>query len=106
MTDFLRKFSCLQFSICMKKYVFLILLLFSGNLYSQGVFFKMGKNYSSFSYKNNTPFADKIKINGTGSSYELGYTMPLKFKDFSIHENFFVFLQLPHNLKTIRFTKV
>ena len=43
----------------------------------------MGKNYSSFSYKNNTPFADKIKINGTGSSYELGYAMPLKFKDFS-----------------------
>ena len=43
----------------------------------------MGKNFTSFSYKNTTPFTEKIKINGTGSSYELGYAMPLKYKDFS-----------------------
>ena len=67
----------------MKKQIFLFIFLLSSSIYAQGVFFKMGKNYSSFSYKNNTPFADKIKINGTGSSYELGYAMPLKFKDFS-----------------------
>ncbi len=67
----------------MKKHIFLFIFLLSSSIYAQGVFFKMGKNYSSFSYKNNTPFADKIKINGTGSSYELGYVMPLKFKDFS-----------------------
>ncbi len=43
----------------------------------------MGKNYTSFSYKNTTPMTEKIKINGTGSSYELGYNLPLKYKDFS-----------------------
>jgi hypothetical protein len=43
----------------------------------------MGKNYTSFSYKNTSPMTEKIKINGTGSSYELGYNLPLKYKDFS-----------------------
>lgn len=67
----------------MKK-LFLVTLFFTTCLLSaQGVFFKMGKNFTSFSYKNTTPFTDKIKINGTGSSYELGYAMPLKYKDFS-----------------------
>lgn len=67
----------------MKK-LFLATLFFTTCLLSaQGVFFKMGKNFTSFSYKNTTPFTDKIKINGTGSSYELGYAMPLKYKDFS-----------------------
>lgn len=67
----------------MKNFVVLITFLLSGSIYAQGVFFKMGKNYSSFSYKNNTPFADKIKITGTGSSYELGYEKSLKIKDLS-----------------------
>lgn len=67
----------------MKK-LFLVTLFFTTSLLSaQGVFFKMGKNFTSFSYKNTTPFTEKIKINGTGSSYELGYAMPLKYKDFS-----------------------
>lgn len=67
----------------MKK-LFLVTLFFTTCLLSaQGVFFKMGKNFTSFSYKNTTPFTEKIKINGTGSSYELGYAMPLKYKDFS-----------------------
>lgn len=67
----------------MKK-LFLVTLFFTTCLLSaQGVFFKMGKNFTSFSYKNTTPFTEKIKINGTGSTYELGYAMPLKYKDFS-----------------------
>ena len=65
-----------------KTLLLLTLLMFSSN-YAQGVFFKMGKNYTSFSYKNITPQTEKIKISGTGSSYELGYNLPLKYKDFS-----------------------
>jgi hypothetical protein len=67
----------------MKKLFSATFFLITCLLSAQGVFFKMGKNFTSFSYKNTTPFTDKIKINGTGSSYELGYAMPLKYKDFS-----------------------
>lgn len=68
----------------MKKQVLLLFVLFSNVYYAQGVFFKTGKNFTSISYKNTTPFTEKIKINGTGNSYELGYAMALKkFKDFS-----------------------
>ena len=67
----------------MKKQFLFLFCLFSCFIFSQGVFFKMGKNYTSFSYKNTSPMTEKIKINGTGSSYELGYNLPLKCKDFS-----------------------
>jgi len=67
----------------MKKRILFLFCLFSSTIFSQGVFFKMGKNYTSFSYKNTSPMTEKIKINGTGSSYELGYNLPLKYKDFS-----------------------
>lgn len=62
----------------MRKLVLLLFVLLSNVFYAQGVFFRTGKNFTSISYKNTTPFTEKIKINGTGSSYELGYAMPLK----------------------------
>lgn len=68
----------------MKKQLLLLFIIFSSAFYAQGVFFKTGKNFTSFSYKNISPYTDKIKINGTGNVYELGYAMPLKkFKDFT-----------------------
>lgn len=67
----------------MKKLLFFLLCLLCSAIHAQGVFFKTGKNYTSFSYKNTSPFTEKIKINGTGSSYELGYNLPLKYKDVS-----------------------
>ncbi len=50
--------------------------------YSQGVFFNLGKNFSTFSYKSNSNFIEKLKINGVGDAYELGYTDVLKYKNF------------------------
>ncbi len=66
----------------MKKIVLHILFfLFSFSIYSQGVFFNLGKNFSTFSYKNRSGFVEKLDINGVGDAYELGYTDVLKYKN-------------------------
>jgi hypothetical protein len=42
----------------------------------------MGKNFSTFSYKNRSAFTDKLDVNGVGDAYEIGYTDVLKYKNF------------------------
>jgi hypothetical protein len=67
----------------MKKTVLYILLfLFSYSIYSQGVYFNLGKNFTTFSYNNRSEFLGKLHINGVGDAYELGYTDVLKYKKF------------------------
>lgn len=67
----------------MKKIVPHILFsLITFTTYSQGVFFNMGKNFSTFSYKNRSAFTDKLDVNGVGDAYEIGYTDVLKYKNF------------------------
>lgn len=68
----------------MKKYIICFLFLIAINLaHSQdGVYLNMGKNFSSFSYKNRANDIAKMRINGVGDSYELGYSMPFKYKNF------------------------
>lgn len=67
----------------MKKIVpHILFFLFTVTAYSQGVFFNLGKNFSSLSYKNRSSFTEKLKINGVGDAYELGYTDVLKYKNF------------------------
>nr|WP_314866925.1 hypothetical protein [uncultured Flavobacterium sp.] len=67
----------------MKKIAPHILFFFlSLSTYSQGVFFNLGKNFSTFSYKNRSAFTEKLKVNGVGDAYELGYTDVLKYKNF------------------------
>lgn len=67
----------------MKKNVLHILFfLLSLSAFSQGVFFNAGKNFSTISYKNRSSFTEKLKINGVGDAYELGYTDVLKYKNF------------------------
>ena len=66
----------------MKKIVpHILFFLLTFSAYSQGVFFNLGKNFSSFSYRNRSSYAEKMKINGVGDAYELGYTAPLKYKN-------------------------
>lgn len=60
----------------------LFFLLTIGTTYSQGVFFNLGKNFSSLSYKNKSAFTEKLRSNGVGDAYELGYTDVLKYKNF------------------------
>jgi hypothetical protein len=67
----------------MKKIVpHILFFLISFSIYSQGVFFNMGKNFSTFSYKNRSAFTEKLDINGVGDAYEFGYTDVLKYKNF------------------------
>jgi len=68
----------------MKKYIICFLSLIATNFaHSQdGVYLNTGKNFSSISYKNRSNDISKIRINGVGDSYELGYSMPFKYKKF------------------------
>jgi hypothetical protein len=67
----------------MKKIVpHILFFLLTITTYSQGVFFNLGKNFSSLSYKNKSAFSDKLRINGVGDAYEVGYTDVLKYKNF------------------------
>lgn len=54
----------------------------------EGLYFNLGKNFSSFSYKNRSAFTDKLTINGVGDVYEIGYSMPLKYKSYKIFKDF------------------
>jgi hypothetical protein len=67
----------------MKKIVpHILFFLFSFSVFSQGVYFNMGKNFSTFSYKNRSAIVEKLDINGVGDAYEIGYTDVLKYKNF------------------------
>ena len=67
----------------MKKIILHILFfLLTITTYSQGVFFNLGKNFSTFQYKNKSAFTDKLAIKGFGDAYEIGYTDVLKYKNF------------------------
>jgi hypothetical protein len=67
----------------MKKIVSLILFfIITLPTYSQSIFFNIGKNFSSFSYKNNSEHTEILRINGVGDAYEIGYTDVLKYKNF------------------------
>lgn len=65
----------------MKNNIFQIFFFFLAvTCFSQGVFFNQGKNFSSIMYKNRSAFLDRLKINGVGDAYELGYTDTLNYK--------------------------
>ena len=67
----------------MKKIVpHILFFLISFSIHAQGVFFNMGKNFSTITYKNRSAFTEKLDINGIGDAYEVGYTDVLKYKNF------------------------
>ena len=67
----------------MKKIVpHILFLLLTFTYYSHGVFFNLGKNFSTLSYRNKSSFTEGLVINGVGDAYELGYTAPLKYKNY------------------------
>lgn len=54
----------------------------------EGLYFNLGKNFSSFSYKNRSAFTPKLTINGVGDAYEIGYSKPLKYKSYQSFKDF------------------
>ena len=67
----------------MKKLSVLIALISLTNIYSQGVYFYAGKNFTQYDYKNSDGEINDILQAGVGDTYEIGYSMPLKNKKFS-----------------------
>jgi hypothetical protein len=72
----------------MKLFYLFFFMALSSVQAQDGLFFNFGKNFSSFSYKNKSAYADKLKMNGNGQAYELGYSMPLKYVDFKTFKDF------------------
>lgn len=65
----------------MKKLSVLIMVFISlTKVYSQGVYFYTGKNFTSYDYKNSNGETNDILQSGVGDTYEMGYSMPLKNK--------------------------
>lgn len=63
----------------------LLLIVFMAltNSYSQEVYFLTGSNFTKYNFKSsNEPMATPLQ-SGTGTSYEMGYTRPLKNNRFS-----------------------
>ncbi len=65
-----------------KNIVYILFFLSSYSIYSQGIYFNLGKNFSTFSYYNRTELLSKLEIKGVGDAYEIGYTDVLKYKKF------------------------
>lgn len=74
----------------MKKWCVYFLSLFSFFCMQaqEGLFFNLGKNFSSFSYNNRSAYTDKLTINGVGDVYEIGYSKSLKYKNFKTFQDF------------------
>jgi hypothetical protein len=64
------------------KILYILFFLSSFSIYSQGIYFNLGKNFSTFSYNNRSEFVEKLDVKGVGDAYELGYTNVLKYKNF------------------------
>lgn len=76
----------------MKKSIVYFFFVFSFSMTQaqtqEGLYFNLGKNFSSFSYKNRSAFTEKLTINGVGDAYEIGYSKPLKYKSYQSFKDF------------------
>jgi hypothetical protein len=59
-----------------KKYLFLLALITSCQVFSQEVYIKLGKNYTKYNYKNALLQSSSNLQSGTGNSYEVGIIKP------------------------------
>ena len=68
----------------MRKLSLLIIVFFVfTNCYSQEVYFLTGSNFTKYVFKSSNGAMTTQLESGTGSSYELGYSIPLKNQKFS-----------------------
>lgn len=62
----------------MKKAILLFVVMYSmHNAYAQEIYFKTGKNFTQYDYKNDSESSPKLQ-SGTGALYEIGYAKTLK----------------------------
>lgn len=65
----------------MKNYLLILFLIVSFQLFSQEAYFLAGSNFTKYVYKNATGAMTIPLQSGTGSTYEMGYSMPLKISN-------------------------
>lgn len=66
-----------------KNYLLFGLLMFSSHLFSQKAYFVAGSNITNYSFKSSQGFMTTPLQSGTGSSFEIGFSNPLKGKKIS-----------------------
>lgn len=68
----------------MKKLIFLLAIFWSvENAQAQEVYFSMGKNFTTYNFKDSSGASNPNLKSGTGNFYELGYIQPLENDKFS-----------------------
>lgn len=69
----------------MKKILLLVLVsLTFQTSKAQEIYFNSGKNYTSYSFKNNSNNNSQFKLqSGIGNFYEIGYALPLNYENFN-----------------------
>lgn len=76
----------------MKKSIVYFFFVFSFSMAQaqtkEGLYFNLGKNFSSFTYKNRSTLTTTLPIKGVGEVYEIGYSMPLKYESYKIFKDF------------------
>lgn len=74
-----------------KNYLLLALLIFSSQVFSQKAYFLAGSNITTYSFKSSEGEMTTQLQSGSGSSYEIGYSNPIKgqkiFYDISVTLN-------------------
>lgn len=65
-----------------KNYLLFFILITSCQLFSQEAYFLAGSNFTKYSFKNSEGTTTTQLQSGTGSTYEMGYSMPLKSQKF------------------------
>lgn len=66
-----------------KKLLLLVAFATCFSAYSQEIFFKSGKNFTMYHYKDAEGIATDLFVNDSGSAYELGYSSPFISDHFS-----------------------
>lgn len=68
----------------MKKLIFLLAIFWSlENAHAQEVYFSVGKNFTTYSFKDSSGASNPNLKNGTGNFYELGFNQPFENDKFS-----------------------
>jgi hypothetical protein len=60
-----------------KRYVLLLIFIVSNTCYSQTIYFLTGKNFTTYYLENDGVSVNPFLKRGEGSSYELGFTIPI-----------------------------
>lgn len=65
-----------------KKLLFFLTILFISNSFAQELYLNMGNNFTKYEFETNGQSMSTKLQSGTGTTYEIGYAIPIRNKDF------------------------